>query len=191
MGRNDRSIEDRIMARDFGDREVVEALDAMSIEAVCRALYSPADDGQPFTERTFAEGQGSWHVGDGRPGLADDDPAVMQALGRCAAYQVRRKLPGLMPLVAKAHPGECAWCGYPVAEMIRACDWAVVTSRYLATERLSWLQWPLAKPGDRGVSYSRSGQSGVYVNGAHAAFWELCPDVREARIQAAQYPPVT
>lgn len=181
-------LADRIFTRDFGDREVLEALDAISIEGVTRALYGPNDDGTPTVHRTFAKGAGSWDFGVERPSLADDDPAVMQAIGRCAAYRLRLKLPGVMPLVAPAHPRECAWCELPMAELLRACDWATVTSRYVVTERLTWHQYPEAAPGDRGLAYHRSGRSGVCLDTRHADFWSLPDDEREARVAAAQYP---
>lgn len=188
MPREERSIEDRIFGREFNRRDVVEALDAMTIDAVCRALYNTTDQGQPSVIRTMAQGQGGWVMGDGRPSLADDDPAVMQAIGRCAAYRVRVKLPGIMPLVAKAHPTECAWCAYPVAELLRACDWATVTSRYVITERLTWHQYPDEQPGKRGLSYSRGGLDDRYLNEAWAEFHALPADQRMDLVTAAQYP---
>ena len=188
MSREDRPINDRIFAREFGRNDVTAALDAMTIDGVCRALCGPSDDGQPSVIRTMAQGQGGWRIGDGRPSLADDDPAVMQAIGRCAAYQVRLKLPGLKPMLDVAHPGECAWCGYPVAEMMRACDWATVISRYVVTERLTWHQWPSQPVGQRGLSYSRGGLDDRYLNDAWAEFSALEPDQRMARVHACQYP---
>lgn len=177
------------MGREFARRDVMEALDAMTIDAVCRTLYSPSDDGEPTVTRVFAQGQGSWRIGDGRPTFADEDPAVMQAIGRCAAYRVRLKMPGVMPLVAAAHPKACAWCEYPVAELLRACDWATVTARYVVTERLTWRQYPNhPDPRERGQSYHRGGRDDVYLNDAWAAFWALDAAAREARIAAAQYP---
>lgn len=181
-------IEERILRRDFGDREVIEALDSMNLDAVCRALSSPSDDGWPVVRRTFARGQGGWVEGDGRPALADDDPAVMQAIGRCAAWRLRAKLPGPLLLDSAAHPRPCGWCEYPVAELLRACDWATITSRYVVAEFLQWWQYPHADIGKKGLAYHRQGTDGVYLNERWAAFWALPTDERTRRIAAAQYP---
>lgn len=184
------SLDTRIVQRWFDDREVRTALDNLSVEQVCHLLAgNDHDHGQPNRYRTFAEGQGYWRPGDGRPPLADPDPAVMQAIGRCAAYQARLKFGTHVPLVLKAHPRECAWCDYPLAELLKACDWATVTSRFLITEELVWFQQPAAEtPLKRGPSYHRSGLGAVYLNEAWAAFWALGPADREARIAAAMYP---
>jgi hypothetical protein len=180
-------LEQRIAERHFDDPEVVEALDGMTIEAVCRTLAGPYDDGQPSSYRHFAEGSGGWLAGDPRPGLADDDPAVMQAIGRCAAYRIRLKLPPMV-FVAASHPRDCAWCSYPVAELLRVCDWATITARLLVTEDLTWWRWPLEDVGRRDLSYHRAGLGDVYLEPAHAAFWALPRADREARTVAAQYP---
>lgn len=184
------SLDTRIVQRWFDDREVRAALDTLTVDQVCHLLAgNDFDHGQPNRYRTFSEGQGYWRPGQGRPALASDDPAVMQAVGRCAAYQARLKFGTHVPLVLKAHPRECAWCDYPLAELLKACDWATVTSRFLITEELVWFQRPGAdKPSERGSSYHRSGLGAVYLNDAWATFWALDPTGREARITAAMYP---
>lgn len=184
------SLDTRIIQRWFDDREVRAALDVLTVEQVCHLLSgNDHDHGQPNRYRTFAEGQGYWQRGQGRPALASDDPAVMQAVGRCAAYQARLKFGTHVPLVLKAHPRECAWCDYPLAELLKACDWATVTSRFLVTEELVWFQRPAAdKPTERGASYHRAGLGGEYLNDAWAVFWALEPADREERIAAAMYP---
>ena len=183
-------LPERIFRRDFRDREVIAALDSMTVREVIRALASPTDDGQPAVRRTFHEGQGYWRPGQGRPALASDDPAVMQAVGRCAAYQARLKFGTIVPLVLKAHPRTCAWCDYPLAELLKACDWATVTSRSVQSERLVWRQYPDAeRPADRGQFYERAGdEAGTYLNEAWAALWAMDPADRETRIAAAMYP---
>lgn len=184
------ALPERIHRRDFRDREVVAALDSMTVEEVQRSLYSPKDDGTPAVRRTFSEGQGYWKPGQGRPALASDDPAVMQAVGRCAAYQARLKFGTHVPMVLKAHPRTCAWCDYPLAELLKACDWATVSSRYVLAERLVWRQYPeAAEPRDRGLFYERPGKhAGTYLNEAWSAFWAMEPADRETRIAAAMYP---
>jgi len=184
------SLDTRILQRWFDDREVRAALDGLTIEQVCHLLASnDHDHGQPSRYRTFAEGQGYWKPGDGRAALASDDPAVIQALGRCAAYQARLKFGTHVPLVIRSHPRECAWCDYPLAELLRACDWATVASRFLVTERLTWHQRPEAdKPSERGSAYHRAGLGATYLNTTWAAFWKLDAAEREALTVAAQYP---
>lgn len=184
------ALPDRIFRRDFRDREVVAALDSMTVKEVCRSLAGPHDDGNPAVRRTFSEGQGYWSPGQGGPALASDDPAVMQAVGRCAAYQARLKFGTSVPILLKAHPRECAWCDYPLAELLKACDWATVASRYVLAERLVWRQYPDAEsPHERGAFYERSGDTaGTYLNEAWAAFWAMDPVDREARIAAAMHP---
>jgi hypothetical protein len=182
------SLDTRIVQRWFDDREVRAALDSLTVDMVVAQLSGDEDDhGQPTLRRTFAEGQGYWRPGDGRPALADDDPAVMQAVGRCAAYQARLKL-GHIPLILAAHPRRCAWCDYPLAELLRACDWATITSRFLVTERLVWRQHPGRPHPHQGAIYERGGMQATYLNDAWAAFWAMDPADREERIAAAAYP---
>lgn len=184
------SLDTRIMQRWFDDREVRAALDSITVDQVCAQLSANEHDhGQPTVHRVFAEGLGYWRPGDGRPALASDEPAVVQALSRCAAYQSRLKFGTTMPLVLRAHPRPCAWCDYPLAELLRACDWATIASRFLVTERLTWRQYPGAdKPSERGSAYHRAGRGAEYVNETWAAFWKLDPADREAHIAAAMYP---
>jgi hypothetical protein len=198
VSRDERSIADRIFDREFDRRDVREALDAMTIDAVCRAIANSRDDGMPLSRRVFAEGQGYWNLGDGRPVLtagdppvpvAIDDPAVAQAVGRCAAYQARLKFGTHVPIVIKAHPRPCRFCECRLADLLRVCDWATVTSRYLITERLVWRQFPYAEnPAERGAIYERSGLATTYLNEAWASFWAVDPADREAIIAAEMYP---
>ena len=164
--------------RDFdfpGVRQLLDAAPLSSIEAWF---------GQPSIATSYAEPM-AWSVGDGRPGLADEDPAVMQALGRCAASRVRSDLPGIRLGVGRVHPRPCGWCGLPLAELLRACDWAVWRSRFLLAEVLTWHSDPVKRPG---AEYHRVPRSDVYTQPDWADFWALPTDRRESRIQAAQYP---
>jgi hypothetical protein len=124
----------------------------------------------------YAEGQGYWRVGDGHPALADDDPAVMQAIGRCAASRVRWG-EGVIRL-GSVHPEPCGWCSYPLRELLRGLDWALYMSRLVTTERLVW------RGRDR-TEYVRVVRSEEWDNPRHAAFWALPAAEREARILAA------
>lgn len=186
------ALPERIHRRDFGDREVIEALDDMSVDAIRMALASPfRDGGADVDDIEHATGSGLWTDGQpGRPVFADDDPAVMQAIARCAAYQVRMKLDEPPRFVLRAHPAECAWCGIPLEEMLRACDWSVVMSRFVIVHLATWFQFPENQPGHRGLTYRRSGPlEGTYRAARYADFWALPADQREPLVRAAMYPP--
>lgn len=174
-------IEERIASRWFGDREVIEALDAMTTEGVMNALRTVYDDALPSRETTYSAGSGLWSWDDPRPALASDDPAVMQAIGRCAAWQVRRRMPALIPSLVKAHPTPCAWCEYPAAELLLACDWSVLQSRHVASEVLTW-------KGTNETIYRRSGRDDVHLALGYADFWAMPPAAREVRVHRAMYP---
>ena len=171
-------LAERIRARRFGDDDVRNGLDEMAFAAVERTL-GPADAVQTY----HAPGTGRWRQGDGRPSLADDDPAVMQAIGRCAAYRVRRdhRTGDVFPLdVSAVHPEPCAWCDYPLTELLIACDWATFASRYVITEQATW------RNAD-GLEYHRAARSDVYDNPRWRDFWALPTFDRERRISAAMY----
>lgn len=175
MPRNPIPVEERALQRRFSDPEVIEYLDGLTAEGVCGALN---DD--PLSRVMFAEGQGYWRQGADRPSLADEDPAVQQAIGRCAASRARHALPHTLPLTEQAHPRPCEWCDYPLEHLLAACDWAVWASRYVTGEVLTWTN-------DVGLSYHRSGPTGYFENPVHRTFWALPPSVREDRIRAAMY----
>lgn len=168
-------VEERAVSRRFTDAEVVAYLDALTLEAVCGLI------GEPGVRTAYADGCGYWRPGDGRPALADDDPAVMQAIGRCAAHRARASLPTRLPALLAAHPRPCEWCEYPAEELLRACDWASWQSRYAVSEILEWAN-------QDGVVYTRSGPTGWYGNPAHRRFWDLPASRREQLVRAAQYP---
>ena len=76
--RRDRSVAERLEARAFDDPQVRAYLDTLSVETVEYRL------GTPRVITIYAQPLGHWRVGDGRPSLANEDPAVMEAIGRCA-----------------------------------------------------------------------------------------------------------
>ena len=168
-------LPDRITDRLFHDPEVQKALDEWPVSAVVKR-YGP-----PETQIHYAKPQGNWKVGAGHPILAIDDPAVIQAIGRCAASRVQ----GRYTLPSGAHPRECSWCPYPLPLLLEACDWATYMSRYIVTEVLIWRKGTDGP--DRHVTYARGGRSDVYENQAWVAFWALPVAVRSARILAAMY----
>lgn len=172
----DRPVGERVEAREFDDPKVRAYLDTLDLDALRWKL------GEPRVVTIHAEGQGYWHVGDGRPMLADEDPAVMQAIGRCALSRVRSTLPGPESLAHDAvHPARCGWCEYPPELLLGALDWAVWHSRYIVTELLVWSH----SSDERWVTYERGARSGEYENPAWRDFWSLPSQERIRRVEQA------
>lgn len=165
---------EKLRAREFDDPDVRKMTAAMTIPALIVEL------GQPEIVTRYAEPRGNWRQGDDRPALADDDPAVMQAIGRCAFAELQR-MGGFPKTLSSTHDTTaCAWCDYPIAERLAACDWAVFRSRYVEAEFAVWR--------GKGSDHLRTLRQDVYENPAWRDFWALPTDERQARIRAAQYP---
>lgn len=168
------SIESRIEDRAFDDPEVRTVLDRLSLEALQDRL------GNPRVVTRYAQADG-WTPGEGRPLLADDDPVVMQRIGRCAASRIRERIDGLTMRSHAIHPDRCDWCEYPLEMLLAACAWAVWSSRYVVAEILVWRQ----EEGSS-VTYERSSnRSGVYENPTWSDFWNLAKRERRYRIEQA------
>ncbi len=132
--------------------------------------------GEPLRVTRHALPLGHWRPGQSRPALADDDPAVMQAIGRCAAARIRD--PRLTRGLAAIHRDPCGWCGFPLRELLAACDWAVTRSRYVVIDLLVWR-------GEDGSVYLRDTlRSGIYEEPAWSTFWALPAFERGRRIRA-------
>lgn len=101
---------------------------------------------------------GHWAVGTVKPALADVDPAVNAAMGKCAVARMRRQgVPG--PSVDSFHPVECGWCDYPLKELLAALDWGLWHARFVTVSLYIWRQ-SQSGPG-RYVIYAReTGRSG-------------------------------
>ena len=124
-----------------------------------------------------------WRQGDPRPALADIDPAVCQAMGRCALdRQVRGDGASFASAIGRlrfVHPVRCAWCEYPLGELLAACDWATWASRYVASEFAVWV-------GADGSTEARStGRTGIYEQPEWAAFFALPAGDRRERVRLA------
>lgn len=170
---------DKLRAREFDEPDVHVILAAMTVPALIVEL------GGPHYVTRYAEPRGNWRQGDGRPALADDDPAVMQAIGRCAMAEFQR-VGGFPKTLSSTHDtGRCAWCEYPLAERLAACDWAVFRSRYVEAE---FAVWYADQEHHRGVRYWRQLRQDVHENPAWDEFWRLPAEDRQERIRAAQYP---
>ena len=148
-----------LRSRAFDDPRVRVLLDAMSIPELLDAL------GPPETLTVYAEPV-RWRVGQGRPALASEDPAVCVAMGKCATFRLRESV-GVRLLVTTAyHPEACDWCDYPVRDLAEACDWSTWHSRLVSVELLVWRQAEHSQ-----VTYDReTGQVPRYDNPTWAAF---------------------
>lgn len=163
--RKQQRLMDRVDARMFRDPEVRNVLDEMETDQVISTL------GRPQVHTQYAEPFGYWRQGDPHPILADDDPAVLQAIGRCATGRSMQDgrlydLGGTRGV--SIHNAPCPWCDYPIEELLKACDWAIWSSRYVIAEVLVW-----RRDDDefRDTTYEREGRSGSYENPRFAAFW--------------------
>lgn len=163
------SAEDKLNAKMYGDSDVLAILDELPLGAVTARL------GGPDVSVSHHEPDGRWwRQGDPHPILADDDPAVMQAISRCAASRARGN--GL-PVTGSVHIEGCQWCEYPAAELLAACEWAAWSSRYVTTVIHRW------KGSDS--EYVRSAESHFYGNPRWQSFWALGVPERESRIRRA------
>lgn len=146
---------------------VAARLDRMERDEIAGLL------GEPVRVTRFVQPLGHWRPGQPRPVLADDDPAVMQAIGRCAAARIRD--PRLVS--GSVHPRPCGWCGFPLRELLAACDWAAARSRYVVVDLMVWR-------GEDGSAYLRDmHRSGIYEEPAWSAFWTLPTTERSRRIR--------
>lgn len=167
MNRKDRPLHERVEAREF-DAGVVAFLDTLDADVVRNRL------GDPEVHRYYGEPVGYWRVGDGRPSLASEEPAVMEAMGRCAT--ARTMADGVRLPIHAIHPAECGWCEYPLEQLLAACDWATWHSRWLSAEVWIWR--------GQGV-YARTVRADVYDNPAWARFYALPARERRYRIEQA------
>jgi hypothetical protein len=173
---------DRGATYDFGNPKHVKELDLMSLEVVASIFGEPTITAEWDMPRLQY-----WQPGQPRPIFADDDPAVQQAVGRCATARIWRSLPheqrdtfGLS--ISSVHPRECGWCDMPIEELLAACDWATFEGR---TQVGEWHAWTQERDGRR-QTYQRR----ITVrrqNNRHAAFWEAPKEHRQALITRAQY----
>lgn len=161
---------DLSVLRDFSEQSV-EALNAMTTSDVIVALGAP-------TEHVVCATAQGWSPGDGRPDLASEDPAVMQAIGQCAAFKTRLRFSAPLPLTLAAHPGTCEWCGYPLVELVKACAWATWQSRLITAHVLEWKN-------KENRQYLRPGSLTGYQNPEYRRFWDLPPKERDRRVAAA------
>ena len=161
-------------SRRFDDPDVRASLHKLDFTSLVDRL------GEPEIVTKYAQGLGNWKLGDGRPALADDDPAVMAAIGRCAASRVRWQwTPGLSGGGA-VHPARCGWCDYPLPMLLTALEYATYINRLVVVEIALWRQSD-AGPG-RYVTYKRSTGREGYSSAAWSDFEALAPAVQRDRV---------
>lgn len=175
---------EKLRDREFDDPDVVKVLSGMSVATITDEL------GAPHVLRQTTPTRGNWTPGQGRPALATDDPAVGEAMGRCAASRSEwwgddPRRPRLPPIPAEGHPRPCAWCEYPLHALLAACDHAVWRMQFVESELLVWYR---VQSELKGPKYVRPGTTGGYQHPAWRDFWALPTFERLARIRAAQYP---
>ena len=164
-----------IQARHF-TREIRDYLDAMNFEECCWAMGEPDHVWTQYMEPT-----GKWHPSSGTPVLADEEPAVMGAIGRCASFRQRGKVPVdvLDGLFMSKHPGRCPWCEQDLQDLLDACDWFIWWQKDIIGEVATW------RGGD-GRKYQRdTGRRGVQ-NPVVRRFLALPQEEQRRRIDAVQ-----
>ena len=168
-----------INRRDFDGKDVRSTLDDLSLSDVIVNI------GTPTYVRQYRK---PLKPHDAVPALASDDPAVTEAMGRCAVSRIDFfgvSLPRMSADGSRIHrAADCQWCDYPTAELIAACDYAVGTMRYLEDELLVWHENEATRGG---AKYIRPGRSGVYEHPEWADFWASPIYERERRIAVAMY----
>lgn len=178
--RKQERLDKKLAARQFDDPEVRGVCDDAGPDGM-QAMFGP-----PVVTTVYHEGTGRyWRQGDGRPTLADDDPAVIQAMGRCVIGRSQIAAGYGLRSDAATHPRTCEWCEYPPRELLAACEWAAWMSRYVVSEAAVWWQ---DGQGHRGPSYGREVRAMGYDNPAWRRFWALSVSERVALVTAAQYP---
>jgi hypothetical protein len=145
--------------------KLLERLDEMSVGELV-TIY-----GEPSRWTEYVPPQGYWSPGDERPAVVPETPAVAQAIGRCVAARVRwlgddpnRALPASVT-GSGMHPGTCTWCDFPIAELLKATDYAAWQSHLVAVDELVWV-------GRFGNYHRSTGKTGEYANPEWAAFFD-------------------
>lgn len=168
---------DRSATYDLANPKHRRELDGLSIDAIVDIFGEPAITPDWDMPRLL-----HWQPGQPRPLFADDDPAVMQAVGRCATARVFGRVGGhpemLGAVVTEAHPVECGWCDQPLDMLLAACDWATFEGRAQTGEWLTWTQHRDGAVYQRRLPVDRR-------NSRHADFWSLAPSQRAERIEQA------
>lgn len=185
------SVMEAIQDRRLDHPGVVAKLDRMTEGEVfgvlgnCREVRRYAE-ASPIRREDGTVGP-AWMVGDGRPTLANEDPAVIAAMNHCAAARIR--FPQAVRAVTENHPTRCGWCesvpdgsgtkpAFPLEELLLAIAHGLYFARLVGTHLLIW-------DGEGGSTYIRSGpEDGRYQHQEWAAFAALPAAEQKRRVAA-------
>ena len=173
------TVLEMIGRRDFDGKDVRATLDELSLHEVIMNI------GSPVVVKKYRR---PMLVRDAVPALASDDPAVNEAMARCALSRndaFRTTAPRLHGDASKIHVvGMCLWCEWPAAALIDACDHAVISMRFLEEEFMVWFE---DQERSRGARYIRNVRGQVYESDVWASFWSRPTHERERLISVAMY----
>jgi len=184
------SVMEAIQERRLGYPGVVAKLDRMTDNEVFGLLGNCREVRRYFEASPGIRDDGTlgplWKVGDGRPLLASDEPAVIAALGHCAS--ARRRFPKADIPVTENHPTVCGWCeptpdgrggtapAYPLRELEKAIAHGLYFSRLVKDHLLVW-------DGSDGGTYVRTGpEDGRCQSEAWEAFAGLSATDQKRRV---------
>lgn len=170
---NDIRLESMAREGQLDDPRVRDFLDQMPVATVISMLGT-----YTVQTKTFQPVGGEWTPGKERPILADENPAVMAAIGRCAAARMRHTSVYGDAAITVSHPERCGWCDYPKSDLIAALDWATHDSALVTEE---WMAWQVD-----GQRYRRpTGRSGQYLNAAYERFRRMQPEDQTKEVNQA------
>jgi hypothetical protein len=158
---------------DLDDKRVTGYLDSLDVPELTAVLNAPE-----VRTTIFTIPGGLWSPGQPRPGLADEDPAVMAAIARCAMSRWRGSHVFGDLAVTETHPERCGWCDYPAEELQRALEWGHHYGRFITDESYVWTR-------GRAIYRRASGRAGRYENGRWAAFDALSPKEQRYQVDRA------
>ncbi|MCU0506592.1 MAG: hypothetical protein MUE82_12655 [Chloroflexi bacterium] len=158
---------------DLADPDIVAYLDTLDHGALVGLLQAPLIVLDLHEPRAT-----TWTPGSPRPALADEDPAVVAAIARCATARWRKSAVYGDAARTVSHPEPCGWCDYPAEELQRALEWAAHFGRYISGEWYVWVR------GNR--AYRRpTGRAGTFDNRRWAAFAALSPSEQRKAVDLA------
>jgi hypothetical protein len=142
-------------------RAAHRALDAIpTLDGVSDAIGAP-----PRIVTVHAGGFGHWTPNEPVPAITPVSPAEAQALARCLAARIRGVGQDLLPSGRALHSSRCEWCSAATEDLLRACDYAIFASRFVADEYAVWEV--------EGDVYRRdTGVAGTYENPVWRRYYE-------------------
>jgi len=159
-------ISDLARTGSLDDPKVREWLDGLDGPGLVAVLQPPSVETRVYRVPSGPRIPAAWSPGEPRPPLADEDPAVMAGIARCAMARWRKdRLYGDF-IETETHPSRCGWCDYPAHELQRALEWAQHYARYIVSDDHVWTR-------DRATYRRATGRAGTYENASWATFAAL------------------